>query len=158
MESDTPREYKEEWYRWVIIFLVSVAFAINNLANNAIIPISSKVAKIYDLSETYANLPIQITFLITPIMNFTAGNFIDSKGIGISFRIGAVMYSIGLLLFCLINYGYHWVLIGSIVLSLAQPLVMNCPAKIATYWFTDRNVQFLINLLENCSHRNHKCH
>lgn len=128
--------------------MVSVAFAINNLANNAIIPISSKVSKIYDLSETYANLPIQVSFLINPIMNFTAGSFIDSKGLGISFRIGAVLYTVGLLGFCLINFGYHWVLIGAILIALGQPLVMNCPAKVATYWFIDKNVFLYLNFRE----------
>lgn len=122
--------------------LVSVAFTINNLANNAIIPIASKVSKLYDLSETYANLPIQISFLINPIMNFTAGHFMDSKGLGISFRIGSVLYVTGLFGFCFINYGYHWVLIGAILISLGQPLITNCPAKIATFWFIDRNVIF----------------
>lgn len=49
------------------------------------------------------------------------------------------MYAVGLLGFSLINYGYHWVLIGSILIALGQPLVMNCPAKVATYWFIDKN-------------------
>lgn len=124
----------------MIVILVSIAFAINNLANNAIIPIASKVQLVYDLSPTYANLPIQISFLINPIMNFTAGHFIDSKGLGISFRIGSVMYAIGMFCFCLINYGYHFVLIGSILIALGQPLVMNSPAKIATFWFLKDNV------------------
>jgi hypothetical protein len=84
-------------------------------------------------------------------MNFTAGSFIDAKGLGISFRIGAALYAIGLLGFCLINYGYHWVLIGAILIALGQPLVMNCPAKVATYWFIDKNVIIFI-ILENCSY------
>lgn len=90
-------------------------------------------------------------------MNFTAGSFIDSKGLGISFRIGAIMYAIGLFGFCLINYGYHWVLIGAILIALGQPLVMNCPAKVATYWFIDKNVFFSF-YAENCRYRNHQCH
>lgn len=81
-------------------------------------------------------------------MNFTAGSFIDSKGLGISFRIGAILYAVGLLGFCLINYGYHWVLIGAILIALGQPLVMNCPAKVATYWFIDKNVNISIKLRE----------
>jgi hypothetical protein len=105
------------------------------MANNAIIPIASKIATVYDLSSTYANLPIQISFLINPIMNFTAGHFMDSKGLGISFRIGSVLYAIGMFGYCLINYGYHFVLIGSILVSLGQPLIMNSTAKIATFWF-----------------------
>jgi hypothetical protein len=151
---DDQSGYHEESYRWVIIALVSVAFTINNLANNAIIPIASKVAKIYDLSPTYTNLPIQISFLINPIMNFTAAHFVDSKGLGVSFRIGSVLYAIGLLGFCLINYGYHWVLIGAILIALGQPLIMNCPAKVATFWFIDKNVINKLKL-ENCSNRNY---
>ena len=117
------------------MILVSIAFAINNLANNAIIPIASKVATIYGLSSTYANLPIQLSFLINPIVNFSAGHFMDVRGLGVSFRIGSVLYALGLFGFCLINYGYHWVLIGSILISLGQPLITNSPAKLATFWF-----------------------
>ncbi len=124
----------------MIVVLVSIAFSINNLSNNAIIPISSKVAKVYQLSETYANLPIQISFLIIPIMNLTVGQFIDSKGLGISFRIGAVLYAVGLLGYCLINHGYHWVLLGAIIIAFGQPLIMNCTAKVATDWFMSKNV------------------
>jgi hypothetical protein len=76
-------------------------------------------------------------------MNFTAGHFIDSKGLGISFRIGAILYMIGLLGFCFINYGYHWVLIGAILIALGQPLIMNCPAKVATFWFIDTHVNLI---------------
>lgn len=89
-------------------------------------------------------------------MNFTAGHFIDSKGLGISFRIGSVLYAIGMLGFCFINYGYHWVLIGAILIALGQPLVMNCPAKVATFWFVDRNVPIYPFILENRGYRHNQ--
>ena len=120
------------------------------MANNAIIPIASKVASVYDLSSTYANLPIQLSFLINPIVNFTAGHFMDTKGLGVSFRIGSILYAVGLLGFCLINYGYHFVLIGSIFISIGQPLITNSPAKLATFWFISENVTFIFILEDSC--------
>lgn len=88
-------------------------------------------------------------------MNFTAGHFMDSKGLGISFRIGSVLYAVGLLGFCFINFGYHWVLIGAILISLGQPLIMNCPAKVATFWFVDTHVFHFI-ILEDRGYWNYK--
>jgi hypothetical protein len=51
------------------------------------------------------------------------------------------MYALGLLLFALINKGYHFVLIGSILVALGQPFIVNCPAKVATFWFLNKNVE-----------------
>jgi fucose permease len=149
--TERGREYSEESYRWVIIGLVSLSFAINNIANNAIIPIASKIIKVYSLDETYANLPIQIGFLINPIMNFTCGSIVDQKGLGVSFRIGALLYAVGLFGFVLINYGYFYVLIGAILISIGQPLIMNSPAKVACFWFSNKNVK-IRNNLENFGH------
>jgi hypothetical protein len=43
----------------------------------------------------------------------------------------------------MINQGYHWVVIGSILVALGQPFIMNSPAKVATFWFLNKNVHFL---------------
>jgi len=114
------------------------------MANNAIIPIASKIANVYGLSSTYVNVPIQLSFLVYSLMNFPASHFMDVRGLGFSFRIGNALYVIGLFFIMFINYGYHWVVLGSILVALGQPFIMNSPAKVATYWFINKNVSHLI--------------
>lgn len=130
--------------------MVSLSLVINNLANNAIIPIASKIANVYGLSSTYANVPIQLSFLVYSLMNFPASHFMDVKGLGFSFRMGNSLYVIGLFFIMFINYGYHWVVFGSILVALGQPFIMNSPAKVATFWFLNKNVNNFNYLERNC--------
>lgn len=130
--------------------MVSLSLVINNLANNALIPIATKVANVYGLSSTYANSPIQISFLVYSLMNFPASHFMDVKGLGFSFRMGNVLYALGLFFCTFINYGYHWVIFGSILVALGQPFIMNSPAKVATFWFINKNVFKYYHVERNC--------
>jgi hypothetical protein len=76
-------------------------------------------------------------------MNFPANHIIDTKGLRVSFLIGTALYTSGLLLYTFINRGYHYVIIGTILVSLGQPFILNCPAKVATFWFLPKNVTIL---------------
>ena len=139
-KPEIKKEYIEYKYRWVIVLLMALAFFINGLANNAIIPIASKIAKVYDISETYTNSPVLASFLVYSLMNFPANHIIDQRGLRLSFIIGTFLYAFGLILFTMINKGYYWVLIGAIFVAIGQPFVINCPAKIAAFWFSAANV------------------
>jgi hypothetical protein len=44
------------------------------------------------------------------------------------------------MLFTLVNQGYYFVLIGSFFVAIGQPFIVNCPAKVATFWFLSKNV------------------
>lgn len=119
---------------------MSASFLVNALANNAVIPIAEKLSRTYELSDTYAYTPVFISFLIYSLSNFPANHFIDKYGLKFSLIVGNSLYAIGLLFFSFINTGYYLVVIGAIVVALGQPFVINCPAKIATFWFTQNNV------------------
>lgn len=82
-------------------------------------------------------------------MNFPANHFIDKFGLRFSLILGTSLYTIGLFLFSLINDGYHFVLIGAVIVAIGQPFVINCPSKIAAEWFVIDNVQ------NNIEHREH---
>ena len=114
---------------------MAFSFVINGLANNAIIPVASKITTVYSISSAEANAPIILSFLIYSLMNFPANHIIDTKGLKLSFRAGTFLYAIGLFLFSLINYGYFFVIIGAILVAIGQPFIINCPAKIAAFWF-----------------------
>jgi hypothetical protein len=119
---------------------MGLCYFVNGMANNAIIPIAHKIATVYDLSSTYINAPISASFLVYSFSNFPANFIIDTMGLRKSFILGTGLYTAGILLFTLINKGYFFVIIGAILVALGQPFIVNCPAKVATFWFLSKNV------------------
>lgn len=128
---------------------MGLCYFVNGLGNNCVIPIAHKIATVYDLSSTYVNAPITASFLVYSFSNFPANFIIDSLGLRISFLIGSGLYCIGIFLFTLINKGFFFVLIGAILIAMGQPFIVNCPAKVATFWFLSKNVHFCFYKKEN---------
>lgn len=123
---------------------MGMMFVINGLVNNTVIPIAAKITEVYDMSDVHVNAPIIVSFLVYSVMNFPANHIIDTKGLRISFLIGASFFMGGAALYTLINKSYIFVILGYTVMSIGQPFIINCPAKIATYWFFDNNVSFVL--------------
>ena len=114
---------------------MAAAFLINGLANNAVIPIAHKLSNTYNISDTYVDAPVLMSFLVYSLMNFPANHLIDTKGLRLSLLIGTLLYTVGLAMFSMVNFGFFWMVIGAIFVALGQPFVINCPAKVATFWF-----------------------
>jgi hypothetical protein len=131
--------------------LIGLSLFVNGLGNNAIIPIANKVQIVYELSPAIVNAPITASFLIYSISNFPANYIIDTRGLRISFLIGSGLFAIGIFLFTLVNISFLFVFLGAIFIALGQPFIVNCPAKVATFWFLSKNVIniFNYNNLEN---------
>lgn len=72
-------------------------------------------------------------------MNFPANHIIDKKGLRVSFLLGAGFFTAGALSYAIVNKGYFFSVIGGILVAIGQPFIINCPAKVATYWFFDHN-------------------
>ena len=123
---------------------------VNGLTQNTTTPIASKLAEVYGISSAYVTAPITVSFLAYSLMNFPANHIIDTKGLRFSFVLGSGLYMAGAALYTLVNKGYFFTIFGSILVSLGQPFIINCPAKIATYWFFPENVLFLSYLEITC--------
>ena len=91
-------------------------------------------------------MPIILSFLVYSVMNFPANHFIDTKGLRFSFLVGSGFFMAGAAMYTLINKSYIFMIFGYILMSTGQPFIINCPAKIATYWFFDNNVTIYIFL------------
>lgn len=139
-EVVADHEFLEYPYRWAIVGLMGLMMIVNGLANNTVIPIASKLAEVYEVSDAYVSAPIIISFLVYSLMNFPANHIIDTKGLRYSFILGSALYTIGVFLYAMINRGYHFTILGSLCVAVGQPFIINCPAKVATYWFFDQNV------------------
>jgi MFS family permease len=120
---------------------------INGLLNNSVIPIAAKIASVYNLSDGYVSSPVTVSFLIYTLMNFPANHIIDKKGLRFSFLVGGGLFVGGAVLYTMVNYGYMFVLVGAILVTIGQPFIINVPTKIATYWFLDKNRPFATSLM-----------
>ncbi len=119
---------------------MGLMFLINGLTNNTVIPIAAKLTSVYSVSDAYVSAPVTISFLVYSLVNFPANHIIDTKGLRLSFLLGAGLYMAGAFCYTLVNKGYFFTIIGAILVATGQPFIINCPAKIATYWFFDKNV------------------
>ena len=90
---------------------------LNGLLNNTIIPIAKKIAIVYGTSTKIVNLPIILSFLIFSIINIPVNHFLDKKGIKIGYTIGLSIFVAGMLMICLLNKAFPFLIIGYIVFS-----------------------------------------
>lgn len=109
---------------------------------------------LYNVSSGVVNSSLIISFLIFSLANIPINHFIDKKGLRFSFAIGTGLYLIGAFFYCLINVSFPLVIVGYSIFSLGQPFILNCPAKIATFWFLPKNVN-PSSFLENSCHINY---
>lgn len=115
---------------------MGIMFLMNGLSKFAVLPIEKQLAKAYNVSIHQGALPVVISFITFSIANFPANYIIDTRGLRVSFVIGAGMMAIGMLLYSLINFWFYFTILAAIFVAAGQPFIINCPAKIATYWFT----------------------
>ena len=110
-------------------------FLMNGLTKLAVIPISSQLLNAYSVDINHGSLPIIVPFIVFTIFNFPANHIIDTKGLRISFIVGACLFTLGTLFYAMINFWYYFTVFGAALIAAGQPFLINCPAKIATYWF-----------------------
>lgn len=82
---------------------MSLLLLLNGLANNAIIPIEHKMTVVFELPDSYVSSSVFVSFLVFSIFNFPANQMIDSHGLRTSFLFGTVLFTIGLMLYTLVN-------------------------------------------------------
>lgn len=73
------------------------------LANNAVIPLEHKMTQVYGVSEGRVSISVILSFLAFSLGNFPANHIIDTHGLRVGFLIGTVLYTLGAVLYLLIN-------------------------------------------------------
>lgn len=117
----------------------------NGLGKFALMPITKQVSIAYGVDIHAGFIPVVLAFIVFSLVNFPANYVIDTKGTRISFMIGSGLFTLGLAFYVLIDFWFYFTIFGSILVSAGQPFLVNCPAKIATYWFIPENVIKLLS-------------
>lgn len=134
-------EYKEYPYRFVIVLLFCLPSFINGMCWVVLSPISTKVAKSYDVSDSLVTLVPMLYMIVYVFANFPSNWILDTKGIRKGVIIGAVLTALGSGIRCMLNLSFTFVVVGQLFCAIGQPFILNAPAKIATFWFKEQHVQ-----------------
>ena len=103
-------------------------------------PVLDKAAKNYDVSPSLVSLVSLLYMIMYLFINFPSNWILDVKGIRKGVIIGAVLTALGAGIRAFINISFVYVIIGQVFCAIAQPFILNAPAKIATFWFKEKNV------------------
>lgn len=137
--SDQPSNptviFKEFGYRYWICFF----YAMSNISLNVVYitcsPITSDLKSFYNTSDFMISSTSLMYLLFYMPANFPSNYILDKYGIRAGVTLGTLLTLLGSWLRILVNDSFYYVILGSFISSIGQPLIFNTPAKIAAYWF-----------------------
>jgi len=98
-------------------------------------PISVPIGRAYDVSDGVVSI-IPMCYMISYVfINFPSNWVLDVRGIKKGIVVGAIFTAIGSGFRCLISTHFAFIILGQILCAIAQPFILNAPAKIAIRWF-----------------------
>ena len=84
---------------------------------------------------------IGITYMIVFLfMNYPSNSIIEKSGLRIAVLIGMTLTACGMVVKCLINTSFIFVIVGQVIAACGQPLLAIAPAKLAAQWFGPKEV------------------
>lgn len=127
--------FKEYGYRYWVCFF----YAMSNISLNVLYiscsPITSDLKYYYNSTDFIISSASLVYLLFYMPSNFPSNYILDKYGIRVGVTIGTILTLIGSWLRILINQSFYYVILGSFISSLGQPLIFNAPSKIASNWF-----------------------
>jgi hypothetical protein len=136
----TTEEYREYWYRWVILTLFVVVSIAGGFANSTCAPITDQVSDIYGVSIIWVEMNTMVYELVFIIAIFPSNYITDTFEIRVSVSItqvnsGAALTLVG----SIVRLGAMWsfwpVLIGNGFVALGMAISSGSTAKISAFWF-----------------------
>lgn len=122
-------------YRWVVLGVFMFFTLMTQVFWIAFAPITSIAAQYYGVSELQIGfLAMSFMYIYIPLA-IPASWAIDTYGFKKTVGAAAVVYAICGLLRGLAAGNFNVVLVATIGMAIAQPLVLNSPTKIAAKWF-----------------------
>jgi MFS family permease len=129
-------EYPVYGYRWVVL----AVFMFVNLTIQTLwisyAPVTSSAAQFYGVGDLEIGI-LAMSFMIAFIpFSIPASWVIDTYGFRLGVGIGVVLMAIGGIVRGLAGANYPLVLVGTIVVAIAQPFLLNAWTKVPANWFS----------------------
>ena len=123
-------------YRWVVLTCFMLLAGVNQLLWLNFVPLLGQIQESYGVSEMMATsltlcFPLLYVFLAMP-----SGAMVDRRGYRFTLAVGAIIMTLGTI--CRIYTESFWaLLIGQILVAIAQPFILNGITKVAADWFEE---------------------
>lgn len=136
----TTEEYREYWYRWVILTLFVLIGATDGLVTTSCSPITKEVAAIYDVPVIAVQMNMMVSEFVFIIAIFPANYITDTFEIRVSvsatqMNCAAVLTIIGSILRMGAVWSFWLLPTGNVFMTLGLTLLCGCTAKISAFWF-----------------------
>ncbi len=127
--------YKVYGYRWVVLFFYSLNQAVLQLLWITFAPITGDAATFYGVSPLRIGFLAMIFMIVFIFASIPASWAIDTFGIRKGVGFGVVLTGVFALTRGLFGDNYDLILISTIGIAIAQPLILNSVTTLAAKWF-----------------------
>jgi len=143
--------------RWLIMALYCTIVFLHTCIVVMLSPLAVHFEKVYQAGPSVVNINAILSLFIYFPANFLMSNFIFEKfGVHKTLIFGCILDSTCLWIRSLINVNFYLAMIGGLFCGLAQPLIMNANAEIASNWFDSHEV-FLLFYLKKAHYCCYEC-
>ncbi|MFL6080509.1 MAG: MFS transporter [Ornithinibacter sp.] len=120
--------------RWALLSAFAALVASTQILWLSFAPVTTRAADALGVSEGAIGDLAVVNPVLYVLLAIPAGRWADRR-FGLALSTGAALTAGGALLRALNPDSYGWVLLGQVVLSVGQPLVLNATTKVAARWF-----------------------
>lgn len=122
--------------RWLVAISFTLVLCANQMLVTSLIPLLAHIQQLYGLSEMQANASVLIFPVLCVVLSIPAGMFIDRFGFRRGTALGIALMTLAAPL-RLETQTYSALMLGQLLVALAQPLIINGAAKMAAEWFAE---------------------
>ena len=128
-------------FRWVVVLALAIALFANGTAYTFYAPIMLICKKVYSIDLFVANLTQALyTATYLPVSFLIANPILEKYGLTAGLYFGGSFFMTGIWIRLLINRSFAWAIIGSLIASIGQPVLMNSIPKVSALWFPQSEV------------------
>ncbi|KAF7246764.1 hypothetical protein EG68_08990 [Paragonimus skrjabini miyazakii] len=140
------RVYRTYRIRWAVVLVLALLNGTNAFLWISFAPVADHFMAFYSTDETFLNWMQLIFPLTTVLLGLPASLFVDWFGVRVVLFVSATANILCGLLRLVTSLGSSWsssdarlalIVIGQVIASIAQPLCMFTPTKLALDWFPD---------------------
>ncbi|MBB2496644.1 MFS transporter [Aquipseudomonas ullengensis] len=131
--------------RWPVALSYALVLCINQALVTNLMPLLSHIQALYGLSEMAASASILIFPLFCVLLSVPAGMAIDRFGFRHGSGLGVLLMALAVPLRWNLD-SFTGLMLGQLLIAIAQPLILNGAAKMAAEWFVEEERDKAIGL------------
>ncbi|MBW2409333.1 MAG: MFS transporter, partial [Deltaproteobacteria bacterium] len=128
-------EYKVYGYRWIALAVFALVQASIQVLWSSLLPITSEAAQFYGVSALMIGLLSMLFMFVYVFVSLPSSWAISAFGVRKGMGFGVVLMGVFGLVRGFFGHNYTIVLIATVMLSIAQPFIINSITTMSARWF-----------------------